>query len=874
MKSRKKYGQKKYSDTLLLIICLVSVFLAGCVTAPEGESFEESEIEEEGERGKAVISEVMLRNDSLLQTDDGNFPGWIELTNTGSEAVSLKGISIKLFYAESNPVTIPAFSGIVIEPGAYKLIIFTPTRSSISVPATRITTKFYDDLTRIELRDSSNELIDSFSIPEFSYPAISEPVMRNISYIRDMEFLPATRVCENPTPGMAADVDIPEPVFKLDSGFYDELLLEFLPVPGFEDWEIRYTINDGISFDEDDQVIGDREWIYPTNFSGTKYTGPVPLAESAVIKARFYSPTGTCSNEVVRTYFVGEETELPVFSIAMDPKDMWDSEVGIYTIGSDREAPNFMEKWFRKGFVEFFGSDDETSPRFSDTYLLRTYGSSSKYFPQKSLAMYAREPASTARIPNEFFTGSAANIPDFYSIILRSSGGDNIQTMFRDGLMTRLTDGLQLDRQDFQPAVVFINGQYWGILNIREKINEYFIEDHHGVAPDDLDLLEGTYQNTMQVSNGSVTSFDEILFDINHLDAAYMSDYKTFMMKYDLDNLMDYSIIQLFYNNLDWPWSNVKYWRSKSENLWRWILFDLDAGFQTEETWTKADPDKSSTSDFDYLDYELSSRGRNNIFSLLLRNLLRNKAFYEAFFNRYSELLDTVFIPERVTELINAMAQDIYQEMERHQRRWSTYDPYLDIVHYRDMPIWNSEVEKLIEFAETRPGYVRQHIEDFLVNHPVKKVERIQNGDFSEGDNFWNLFWSKEGTIQEIKTENGNTYGEVRILQETKNVWDLLAFVQDNIRVCESERISISIDLKTNRNLEENRYIEVAIFDANTNQILLSELIKPDLTWTTYTSGPVVCSASSRNYRLQIRVGTLPPGQEIFLDNIELNVLE
>ena len=84
------------------------------------------------------------------------------------------------------------------------------------------------------------------------------------------------------------------------------------------------------------------------------------------------------------------------------------------------------------------------------------------------------------------------DIDHFESFVLRSSGDDQVYTMFRDALSQMvLVEYMDVDIQAYRPAVLFLNGQYWGIHNIREKINEHYVAGNFGVDPDEVNLLEG-----------------------------------------------------------------------------------------------------------------------------------------------------------------------------------------------------------------------------------------------------------------------------------------------------------------------------------------------------------------------------------------------
>ena len=112
-------------------------------------------------------------------------------------------------------------------------------------------------------------------------------------------------------------------------------------------------------------------------------------------------------------------------------------------------------------------------------------------------------------IPNTV-NGDITNLPDlkkFKSVVLRNSGGDFNKSNFRDGLMTHLATETGLVTQAFQPVVVYINGEYWGIQNLREKINEHFVEANFDVDKDSIDIVRHRYD----VQHGSSKEYHKLL---------------------------------------------------------------------------------------------------------------------------------------------------------------------------------------------------------------------------------------------------------------------------------------------------------------------------------------------------------------------------
>ena len=146
--------------------------------------------------------------------------------------------------------------------------------------------------------------------------------------------------------------------------------------------------------------------------------------------------------------------------------------------------------------------------------------------------------------------------------MLRNSGNDYNNTHFRDGLVSVLSDRAGVTAQAYRPAVVYLNGAYWGIQNIREKINEHFIASHFNTNPDNIDMLE----KDNQVIHGDETHYNDLINFIETNDISASDNYGVVTSAMNVNNFIRYNITQIFTDNWDWPGNNIKYWRSRAPN--------------------------------------------------------------------------------------------------------------------------------------------------------------------------------------------------------------------------------------------------------------------------------------------------------------------
>ena len=385
---------------------------------------------------QVYINEFQAYNaSSYLNQETGNYSDWIEIYNDGDYNVDLGGYSMTNGINEPFKWMIPY--GFLIPPKGYLLIW-----------ADKLNYDLHSNFSlkgkggQILLYDSSNEVVDSVSY-DLQYP--------DISFGRDGVdynwcFLEEPTPGEN-NPGPISTVEISqEPIVSLQGGFYaGPQLVELTSI--VSEAIIRYTVD------------GSR----PTQ-SSVVYTDAIHINETTVLRAASFEEDLRPSKTITNTYFIDTDFSLPVVSIATNNENLWDEQIGIYT------QDNCTEDWERPVNIEFY--DTNGSRGFSHLAGINIHGGYNQILPMKSLAVWARNKYETDKIEYKLFKDKP--VDQFTSFILRNSGNDWAYSMLRDGLMHTIVKGrMDIDYQEYQPADVFINGEYWGIHNIREKINEH-----------------------------------------------------------------------------------------------------------------------------------------------------------------------------------------------------------------------------------------------------------------------------------------------------------------------------------------------------------------------------------------------------------------
>lgn len=480
---------------------------------------------------------------------------------------------------------------------------------------------------------------------------------------------------------------VPAPTADPPGGLYDVATLTVALAASTPGDTIRYTLDGGT----------------PTEASAV-YTAPLQLGQTAVVRARAFRASALPSATVTHTYVLDERLRLPVVALTTDPENLWDTHTGIYVMGpnADPEYPhagaNFWQDWEIPVHFAFF---EPSTPGggFSQDAGARIYGAWSRAKPQKSLALFARRRYGPSAFTYPLFPDKS--LDTYESFVLRNGGNDWEYTLFRDALMQYLIRDAGVDMLAYRPVVLFLNGQYWGIHNLREKISEHYIATNHGVDPDRIDLLElVSHEMQYRVLHGSDAAFRTLLAYVEGHDMTSDADYAYVDSLVDLNNFIDYEVAQIFYANTDWPGNNVKLWRSHDPgSRWRWILYDTDFGFAL---YTGAYGYRHET-----LPFATAPNGPSwpnpPHSTLLLRRLLLGERFRHAFINRFADHLNTTFDPRRVLPVIDAMASAIGPDMVRHQQRWGG-----------TISTWRRHVDALRDFAQRRPAFMWLHLRAFF----------------------------------------------------------------------------------------------------------------------------------------------------------------
>lgn len=596
-----------------------------------------------------------------------NDPDWIEISNRGTETVNLAGYGLSDSLEEPFLFTFPEVS---ISPGEYKVIYTGETYGDLSAPAVKVAADGED----VYLTKANGYTCDIFH-SGVQYPGTSAG---RLSAGEDTSKYYFT----SPTPGStnsatAYKTYTQKPRFSRVGGYTESgTQIEILSETG----AVIYYTTDGSK---------------PTTES-TRYTGPITITESTPIRC-FAEADGKLPSELATENFLVEDKhDIPVLCISSDPKGLFSDSTGIMADGPGHthnpddipyKGANFwvLGEEEREISFEWFEADGTKGIEFPAG--LKIFGSYSRAEDQKSVAIYMRGAYGVSEVTYPFFRDY--DVTTFSSLVLRISGQDWKYTKLRDAYFTQIVkDSMDMDYMEYRPCAVYINGEYWGLYNLREKLNEDYIVSHHpGAEKGKIDIIKG---NSIQQA-GTNDDFEELRQWVKSHSLADQENYEYFCSRFDVDQYMDYIIVECFFNNTDS--GNVRFWRDYNSNKYRTMLFDLDWGMF------------SSTYHYNWIEEYFHEKGHGmgrSFYTTFSRGLLENPEWKKKFIERFAYHLNNTFSLEYTMPLLDAMEAEIKNEIPRQKERWG------------EPGNWEGQLKTLRRIMDERIGIVAEDLQQFF----------------------------------------------------------------------------------------------------------------------------------------------------------------
>lgn len=437
--------------------------------------------------------------------------------------------------------------------------------------------------------------------------------------------------------------------------------------------EVQFSVQGGVqsgpvelalSAQEGMTIFYTTDGTNPTGKS-TVYTGPMTISKNTVVKAVAWREGAIESEVCGHTYVFGAKHTGYVVMVS-GKRSQLNGSSGTLNTGA---AGN--------GYDVYAEIYDVNGSRLvaQECYLHLNGRSTRTQFAQKAFRLVAKKEYGDNRFKAALF--SERDYEEYKAIIVRCAGQDNQGAFMRDPLLTALARNTSVMYQEHEPAVVYVNGQYWGAYYLRERVTPESICQFEGwTNPDKVDLLEGRGA----VVQGSNDSYYDMMSFVRHANLRNDADLEKLRRYMDVENYLEYVMLEMYSGNQDL--NNQRMYRStEGDGKWRWILFDLDLGFRSDNNivrqWASGNGQVGSITWQD---------------NTLFYELMKNGAARDYFLTRFGELLATDMSTESVLADIQELYSALEPEMDRHCDRWDW-----------SVNTWMSNGKKLINYAQARP---------------------------------------------------------------------------------------------------------------------------------------------------------------------------
>ena len=687
--------------------------------------------------GSVVISEIRGDRDSSLYDSEGSYHGFIELYNATDDPLSLDG-----WYLTDSKNNLQKYriTDCTIEPHGYAVFWSNEEYEFRYIPLEgAFLGMALDEKEQIFLSNAQGVVVDKAVIPSLE---------SGYSYARETAqgawgMREASPGSANLGPVIPPKPYIDPPAFSHPAGFYEGSVE--LAITATEGCLIHYTTDGStptaespvytqplILEDPSDQPnvysayanIGmAREKISQTDISVPIVAQIIPdetVPKINIIRAVAIDANGHASAEAAASYLVDYDgrygfEDVPIMSIITDPDNLFDDQIGIYVLGSAWEQAKAEggltdedltysspanydmsgKGWKRPAYIQLF--DAGRNHYYSQMVSLFIHGNTSVVHNQKSFNIRALPSVDGNEevLPN-LFSGPHA------SLALRAGGLRDVHvTKIRDVLNQRLVENRNLTIQKAIPCQVFLDGEYWGLYNIQERIDETFISSKYPVNPENVIALKN--KRVMTGEPEEYELFAQVIRFAEENDLSLDENYERICEMIDIQSYIDYFVFQIYVANFDSVGNNHALWRVRNpvddhygDGRWRWILYDTDDSTGLLPVQTPVDIDS----------FIMGHSSKNPLDDSLFAALIANEQFRIRFADTYIEMAETSFDYWTVDEMITELAEAYCAPCVVSHHRFT--DPDYDEFMYEE------QIEVIRDFFYFRNDYLYPYMVEHL----------------------------------------------------------------------------------------------------------------------------------------------------------------
>jgi gliding motility-associated-like protein len=640
-----------------------------------------------------IVNEYSAANYDGITDNNGDYEDWFELYNTGGATVDLAGYYLS--DKEDNLTKWQIPSSLTINPNQHR-VIYASGRNQIVGTSVHTNFKLHQtkDSEYIILTDPDGvTVIDSIFV---------RPCLTNHSNARITDGSPNWGVQTTPSPE-ATNV-----------GTF--LGYSNTPEPSIAPGIFNNNINVSLSAAPGAQVYYTTDGSLPDN-TDNLYAGPININTTTVLKAVAYDadPNILPSFMNYGTYFVNVSHSMKILSVS-------GNQVGTLLAGTQIQP---------RGTFELYDSNGNLIDKARGEF--NKHGNDSWVYPQRGFDYITRDQFGyNHAIRDELFNGKDRD--EFQRLIIKCAANDNYPFSYggsgayiRDSYVQSLSQiaDLRLDERSFEPCVMYLNGEYWGLYELREKVDDLDFTDYY-FDQDSVEFLK-TWGLTLvdvlttdQAEGPVYDSWDNLVNFVTSNDMTDDANYDYVKSVYNVGSLMDYYILNSYIVNADWLNYNTGWWHGLKEDgdkkKWRYILWDMDNTFDHGTNYTGI---PSTDPDADPCDAESEGDVGNQGHVPIWNALSQNEEFSDDFINRWSDLSNTYFSCEFMTQHLDSLIDLIEPEMQDQIDRWG--GSYAE---------WSANVDDMKDFMLERCAFINEGLVDcYDIEGPYNvTVEIVGNG--------------------------------------------------------------------------------------------------------------------------------------------------
>lgn len=396
-------------------------------------------------------------------------------------------------------------------------------------------------------------------------------------------------------------------------------------------------------------------------YNSAIYTQSIPISENQVVNARIFPINQSeyiPSKNTVATFLFNVDHTTPILLLTTDTSDLY-GQNGIF------DNPNSDD--VKQAFVSYLNEDENHTLLFNRKSAIRMDGGAggSRGNPQRSFRLSFNHGALGDRPVYQQLIPNRPNRNKFSDLYLRNGSNQWLELPYKDAsqvfMMSQGTDNYY---SGYRPVSVYINGEYFGLYELREKFNpEYFEIYNDSPQKDSIEILSMSYfyGSVLRAIEGDVENFLDSYDDFLNLSPTSLNYMENADQYFDLKHYTDYIIAESWMGNVDWPQNNIKIYRSDKTNYrWRFALIDLELSLQPNG-WTSCTDN--------HLNYMINHSNSNEYINIWLRSI-QNPTYKNYFINRFADLLNTNYQTENLLAIEQSFFEGMNPEMPKQFERW------------------------------------------------------------------------------------------------------------------------------------------------------------------------------------------------------------